>query len=455
MPARLFLFTVFFQAVIASPPVAAQTQCPPVCGLDSLQRRALHNAPELDIAEADIEDDEARRSRARFAFLDLGSARIEASPTAMRRGDLVHNAQGDISFAEDVGLWTRIRAEIALAITPWWRIVEYWRAARQAVSMAERERDRGAIALSDRVERSFIAAQVARASVRTLRRAERVVDQALLTVERLLDDDIGRVVESDRLRLEITRSSLDARRIEAVYKARRALVRLRSLAGIDRATPLRLPGLDEISTELEPLSWLLEAARRSRPEVPLSLAAVSAARAIVQARRAEFVPELAVGAFYRFRDTPVVDNQSNPFVQDPWNGVGLGYGLVYRWRLDFGVRVARLQRARADVAYARAMRRYALGGIAYEVERAYTDLQEALTVHDARLRSRERAAQRLEAVLRDHQSGEADAETLTDAVMDWLNQEISLLRSTGRVSRNRGRLRTATGRREIAELDHE
>lgn len=446
---------LFFQVLIVSVAAFAETNCPPSCDLDALQKRALVNAPELAIADSAIDENESQYDRARFAFLDLGDIEFEVAPTAARRGDIVHNAQGDISFAEEMGLWTQIRAQVGLALTPWWRIVEYWRAARQAVTMAERERDRAVIALRQRVEQSYLDAQVASASLRALRRAERIIDQALVVIEGMLDEDIGDVVESDRLRLEITRASLDARRIEAEHDRRRALARLRSLAALNRRDPIRIDELVMPADNLEPLEWHLEAARRSRPEVPLSLAGISAAQALLRARRAEFLPDLAIGAFYRLRETPVVDNQRNPYVSDPWNGVGLGYGLVYRWRLDFGVRVARLQQAQAQVAYARAMRHYALGGIAYEVERSFIQLEEALTVHRARLRSQERASQRLDAVLEEHRHGAAGSDTLTDAVRDWLSQETSLIQSAGRVARYRRRLLAATGRAGVESTNRE
>ena len=432
-------------AVVALAPSTAWAECPPDCDLAALRSLALDHAPEVDSAEARVSFSEARYDEARFAAANIGRFDLGAYPTPMRLGDVASSAQPDISFSSEMGLFATFRIEGALAITPWWQIVELWRAARGGVEMSESEVDlaRGRVVIA--VERAYRDAQIASESIRAIRRARRQVGQALAHVERLLDEDLPGADETDRLRLEVTMAGFDARIAEIGRDRRLALTRLRRLAGLPRGSRLTPAPLSVDSTDIAPLDWYLETARRRRPEVRLSLAGVNAASALVRARQAEVVPELAIGAFYGFRRTPVVDDQTSPFVSDPWNGQGVGYGLVFRWAPSPGVAAARILEARADLAYARAMRRHALGGVAYEVEEAYINAVEDDAVARVRAQALDIATRRFDEALADLSQGRSSPGDVSRAAQDWVSQELSHLSASGRALVSRALLDLATG----------
>lgn len=434
--------TLISVILIAAP---CRADCPPACDLSDLRALAIDNAPEIDRADASVDFDRARLLEARLAGLDLGRAAIEASPTPARRGTLANSAQPDISASDQMGLLATIAVDAALALTPWWTIVEYTRAARGAAEMSEHDRDRVQIQTLLAVERALLDVQAAEASLAALRRAERAIGQALARAELLLDEDLPGATETARLRLEVTRYDLEARRLRATAGRRRALARLRRLTGLRRGGRLELPPLPTPPTSLSPLDWQLEAARRHRPEVPLTLAAIRAARSLVRARQSELVPQLVIGLFYRFRGAPLVDDQRSPYAVDPWNGYGLGYGLAYRWSPSFGQHHASVDGARAELARARALRRFALGGIAYEVERAWVETQEAAVDLETRDRGRALANRRFDTLFQEAASGRVDAEALVDATNDWLGQALGAINATERLLDQHARLRAATG----------
>lgn len=444
----LYAFPALAAVMIAAYGTDALGECPPTCDLQGLRDRALARAPDIAGAEARVDWSEARLDEARFAALDLGRVDLGVYPAAFRQGDMVHSAQPDISFSPEMGLYDTIRIEALLAITPWWLIVELWRAARDGVEMSTHELDMARSRALFEVDRAYRDVQVATAVVRSLRRARQAVSQSLAHVEHLLDDDLPGADETDRLRFVVMISALEARQSNADRDRRLSLARLRRAAGLRPGVRVSIDpldvGVDELA-EIAPLEWHFEAARHHRPEVRLSLAGVRASRSLVRARQAELVPELAVGLFYGFRRAPLVDDQRSPFVDDPWNGMGIGYGMIYRWTPSPGVRASRIAQARADLSYAHAMRRHALGGVAYQVEEAFINAAEDVIVLRARANALEIARNRLNEATDLHSRAQSDARDLSRASRDHVDQEIAYLRATGRALVSRSQLELATG----------
>src|SRR5205814_8060047 len=72
-----------------------------------------------------------------------------------------------------------------------------------------------------------------------------------------------------------------------------------------------------------------------------------------------------------------IDNPHNAFFNDPFNTATAGLAAALRMPLDLGVRNARSARLQAEAEEAFHRRREALGGIAFEVDRAYAEMIEA------------------------------------------------------------------------------
>ena len=152
---------------------------------------------------------------------------------------------------------------------------------------------------------------------------------------------------------------------------------------------------------------------------------IRAARALRAMRLAELVPDVGVAGYYSLRAAPFVDDQTNPFVVDSWNGVGGGFGLVLDWTFDPVGTAARAEAARAEQERAAALLGLALGGIAFEVESAHARAVETGHAARARGRARQAAEDRLETVLADFREARADSRDLAGAVSSWLGQELA------------------------------
>jgi outer membrane protein TolC len=423
----------------------AEAECPPRCDLASLIDLAESTGPGIASAEARVGEAEAVRSEAYAAPLDLGSASVSASPAATHSGDPAHSEGTDESFSSEMGLLFGLRIEVGLVLTPWWRIATYWRASRAAVELSRGELERTRAETRLAVERAYRDAQVAVASAELLRLAQRALRQELARIETALAMDLAGASEQDRLRLLIDQTGLDARRVQVRRDRHVALARLRRLSGLQHGVRIEIDELGQEVPPPPPLDWCLEAARLNRPEVRMTFAGIRATEALVSARQSEFVPDLAIGAYYAYRTIPVSDDQMTSFAHDPWNGAGFGYGLVYQWELGIGARVARLRQARADVEAARAMRRFALGGVAYEVEDAHARATEDAATLEARRQARDIARSWLDRVRGEHARREADADALSDAFGMWMSQELAYVRALARLHQGRAELARATG----------
>jgi outer membrane protein TolC len=433
-------------------PHLARADCPPRCDLSDLRRLAQARAPENRQAQAVLDGHHARREEAYLTPLNLGRFELRAAPTGLRRGDGHHHLQDDISFSlnQDLGLWVTLRAQVGLALTPWWQLVHLWRAAKAAVTMGEQEAAMAARGVNAQVDAAFFDLHLAQASQRVLRLARQRGQETVDHVEQLLDDDEPGAVEGDRLQLLMLLANVESQLALVNRDRHRALRRLRRLTGLTEGTPVFLPPFEappatEGAGELAPLSWFMETARRLRPEVGLSLAANRAARALVDVGTAKFAPDLVVGAFYSFAEAPVVDDQSSPFMYDPWNSRGLGYGLLLRWHAALGQQWARREQARADVERARAMHRLALGAVALEVEQAYLAVDEQRRAVAALSAVRQRANERY----REHQRQGVGSSSAPDRwrgpLKEWLQAELALLRAQNRLQRGLTQLRRVAG----------
>lgn len=93
-------------------------------------------------------------------------------------------------------------------------------------------------------------------------------------------------------------------------------------------------------------------------------------------RLGELLPDFGLVLNFTASYAQNVDSPNNAFMNRA-NNVSAGLALVLRWSLDFPLRAAKLDQARAEERAFSAKRREALGGIALEIEKNFADLEEA------------------------------------------------------------------------------
>ncbi len=129
--------------------------------------------------------------------------------------------------------------------------------------------------------------------------------------------------------------------------------------------------LEPIDHQLGDSLTYLQAARLHRPEINMAKAGLAARTAQLELEKAKYYPDLGLGMSAKLIRAPEITDQRNPFSRDPGNRAWFGFGLVFRWNLDLLPQTARVAQARAQLEEVRATERYALGGVAAEVEASH------------------------------------------------------------------------------------
>jgi outer membrane protein TolC len=156
---------------------------------------------------------------------------------------------------------------------------------------------------------------------------------------------------------------------------------------------------------------------------------VAARRAALKLQKATFFPDILIVGRLSYAYTSSAETPQNAFFSNPLNGLGFGGGLAMRLTWDYGIKAARLDRARAELLETQALRRAALGGIDLEVERAHAEIDEAFKRIDAVHEGERVANQWLKAVSEKHSMGLAETKELGDAVGAFFQMRLRLLQA--------------------------
>jgi outer membrane protein TolC len=173
-----------------------------------------------------------------------------------------------------------------------------------------------------------------------------------------------------------------------------------------------------------PRAYYEDQARIARPEVRALDHLVASKQALADLERRKQYPDLVLMGTAAYAYASSVDNPVNAFANDPFNTLSAGLAAAIRMPLDLGVRNARAARLRAEADETALRRREALAGVAFEVQRAYGELTEALERLQA-VRAGERAAKSwITAVTVNFTSGLAETKDFTDALVAFFQFQL-------------------------------
>jgi outer membrane protein TolC len=269
-------------------------------------------------------------------------------------------------------------------LLPLWtfgKITNLWDAAEANVELGRHEVNKAKNEIRHEVRRAYYGLLLAKDSRVLLRRAMRKIDDYIADLEARVAD--GEADDIDLLKIRMQRAELVARGTEIDKGERKAMAGLRFFTGVTGSLEVPNVPLAPIDHSLGSIAKYLEAARLHRPEVNMAKAGLAARRAQVQLEKSKFYPDFGLGMTAKLQRAPEVTDQRNPFTRDPGNRAWYGLGVVFRWNLDLLPQAARLAQARANLEEVRATERYALGGIATEVEISHAEAEAAKKRLDA------------------------------------------------------------------------
>ena len=205
------------------------------------------------------------------------------------------------------------------------------------------------------------------------------LNKAIDGITRKLEKGDTSVEEPDRIRLEYSRDELFARVAQAKQGESFAIAALRFLTGVQTSFDIPDEPLKRPDVQIGPIVRYLTAARLFRADVNMARAGVAARKAFLEFRRAELFPNFGLGLGFQYAVAPSADPQNAAWIGDPFNRFGAGFQIGMEWGLDVLPKQARIGYAESQLEEARALERYALGGVAVEVENTYATVVEAKT----------------------------------------------------------------------------
>lgn len=339
--------------------------------LDQLLRMAEANYPKIQEARAQLRKKRGELWEARTAPFSHWNVKggMGIAPTV--RGTAIYSPSSDVALTENMALAWEVGIEGLIPLWTFGKITNLWDAAEANVELGRHEVNKEKNEIRMEVRRAYYGLLLARDSRVLMRRAMSKIDKYIEQLEK--DVASGDADDIDLLKLKMERAEVVARGTEIDSGERKAVAGLRFYTGVPEDFDVPNVPLRRIEHPLGPVSRYLEAARVHRPEINMAKAGLAARRAQVQLAKSKFYPDFGIGMTAKLQRAPEVTDQRNPFTRDPGNRAWYGLGVVFRWNLDLLPQAARLAQAQAQLEEVRATERYALGGIAAQVEVSHAE----------------------------------------------------------------------------------
>ncbi len=346
-----------------------------VITLDELLKRAAENYPKVQEARSRLSIKRSQLWEAKTA--PFSEFKIEGgvgiAPTV--RGTPVYSPNSDAQLTSNMALAWQMGVEGVIPLWTFGKITNLWSLAESNINLGRHELKKAKNEVQLSVRQAYFGLQLARDSLILLDQILTELGKYEAKLTTLVEE--GDEDEADLFKLKMQIAELEARRSEANQKEKYALAGLRFFSGIDGDLDIPDEPLTREEHELGDLARYLEAARLFRPEVNMARAGIAIRKAQVQIQRAKYLPDIGLALRAKMGRADEVTDQRNPYANDRANFRSYGLGVVMRWKLDLLPQAARVAAAEAQLEEVRATERFALGGIAVEVEAAFGEAKSA------------------------------------------------------------------------------
>jgi outer membrane protein TolC len=348
------------------------------------------------------------------------------------------------------GALVRIDARIVVPLFTFGKLKAARDLGKVGVDLAKAGEDISRVDLALNLVRAYYGLKTARAAMETVHDGQAQIRKWVKRIDADLESGKGSYTEIDLMRLKVSESQVDIAVVDLERTIKSTLRGLRYYVQDDNVD-IDDGDLEVADKEMGSLSHYRDAALGRRAELGQLRAYGLGAELYKKLRIAELLPDFAAIVNFGYGYAGGVTNEPNNAFMNRFNYVGVGAGLVMRWNLDFGPRVARLQKAQADLAVFDAKRRESLTGVATEVERTYYDLEEARKRLAAAEAAERRARGWFQGVKQAVDVGTAESRDMLDALRAYFDQHIVVLRAINDVNVLHATLRRQSGLDVIGE----
>ena len=391
--------------------------------LPQLLAMALKASPRIAAARHRLAGMKARLSEARWlSWSPQGSLSAYVAPGPPARGNAVTSETpwpNSFFNISEYGFLARIQATAGMPIYTFGKLSSLRRAATAGVRVGRQNVRLKRHEVTLQVRKAYYALQLAHSSVELLEEAADHLAKAKKRVKRLIAADSSEVGKTDLFKLQVFEAELQGRMAKAKLGRRIARAALAALVGLPGGGRLELDSyeLPDGGPGVLPLRRYLSAAVAARPELRLLHHTERAKRHLLTARRRALLPDLFVGAFFRWGVNTAADDQKSPFAKDDFNYIEAGLGLGIKVDLDFGIKAARARREAASLKRFRAQRRLARMGIRLQLRARYLALRSAIANIEIQRKGKKAASRWATRAVMAYESGLIKTKDLVDALV--------------------------------------
>ena len=358
--------------------------------LRELQDRARRNDPRAMQAFAQLENAQAKRDEASWAFFpNFQTNAYVGGPTQEHRllgGDRDSNPTDPSHLTPgSIGGWFHGQQGVQLhvdvqAILPVWTFgkITAGKAAighlvRATDALLQRARDQAAYD----VARAYWGYQTSRNAEAAVQKVRTRLKDAQETAKKLLAEKSEQISRADAMKLDYLAEEIEAAHASTLKNRALAITGLRLLVGAQpgEELPIAQQEVPAAPTPPDP-DQVLRRALEQRPETRAATEAVGARQAQVDLARAQLWPDFGLVGGVNFTTTTNTDSPISPFVSN--SEAASGYiALGFRGTFDVPQKLARVRQAVADLHEAAAMQLGAQQLVRLDVQQAIGDLTEA------------------------------------------------------------------------------
>ena len=265
--------------------------------------------------------------------------------------------------------WANLQFKLIKPLLTFGKVENYTEAAQGNVDVKRGDVRLQRIETRMQVTRAYYGYLTARNTRELLEDLEARVAKAEKLVQRWIDEGTGNAKQSDLFAVQTGRGILRKSLAQADAIEQIALAGLRLLTGIPQDEPIEVADRNIRPVPLPEidLAQLQAQALAERAEVGQLEAGLRARRALVEAKKAEQLPNVYVGVVGSASYAPNRDTIDSPFIHDPFNHAGATPVVGMQWSWAGGVQQARIAQAEAELNALVDKQVFAQQGIPFEV----------------------------------------------------------------------------------------
>ncbi len=441
------LICLILGACLILSPSAAQAEGERiVLDIKTAIKKALALSPEVKQAQANLALARARQEEA----LAYHRPQIEATgligPTFKARGDQVYSPDTDPSIPRDLTFFTSLDVSLVQPLYTFGRLEESLKAARKGVEVEEAGIDLKEAEVIYRVKEAYYGLQLALEVKTFLDELEELLQKAVQTTKKLLEQESLSVSEIDLYKVAAFEGVLQGMKAQTENGLALAQFGLAAMCGLGQGRPWpKEPYLKPVQASLAALSQYQNEARVRRPEIRQLEAGLSALESLVKAAQAERMPLVFLGAILSAAWAPDRTDIDNPFIVDEFNHFYGGPVMGVRWSLNFGITEAKIDQAEAERMKVKALELTAEMYLPVEVAQAYLAVKEAEELMSATKKAYTSARRWMVAASANYDLGVGEARDLLEALTMYATQRGEYFKAVHKLNLSWAKLLKVTG----------